>query len=116
PDIPDEFRQPWDRRGMSPYKKKLLQGGGLNQQLANAIEEGGPRNGVMTGLEDFIAEYDKPLRLVVLPIYFGLAIVAEEEMLASNPQLTAHLDFLESAEGRYRLLELSESIRIDGAV
>ena len=87
PDVPDEFRQPWDRRGMSPHKKKLLQGGGLNQQLANAVEEGGPRNGVMTGLEDFIAEYDKPLRLVVLPIYFGLAIVAEEEYLAANPKL-----------------------------
>ena len=115
-DIPAEFRQPYDRRGMSPYKKKLLNGGGMNQSLANAIEEGGPRNGVMTGLEDFMEEYDRPLRLVVLPIYFGLAIVAEEAFLADNPKLEAHLDFLESAEGRFELLELSERIRIDGAV
>ena len=116
PDIPDEHRQTWDRRGMSPHKKKLLQAGGLNAQLANAVEEGGPRNGVMTGLEDFIAEYDRPLRLIVLPIYFGLAIVAEEETIAANPELAAHLDFLESAQGRFELLELSERIRIEGAV
>ncbi len=114
--IPAEFRQPWDRRGMSPHKKKLLQGGGLNQSLANAIEEGGPRNGVMTGLEDFIAEYDRPVRLVVLPIYFGLAIVAEQSFLDENPKLADHLDHLESAEGRLELLKLSESIRIEGAV
>jgi|GEM_PF-274077 len=115
-DIPAEFRQPYDQRGMSPHKKKLLQGGGLNASLCNAVEEGGERNGVMTGLDDFMAEYDKPLRLVVLPIYFGLAIVAEEEVLDKNTQLRDHLDFLESAEGRLQLLELSESIRIEGAV
>ena len=45
------------------------------------IAEGGPRNGVMTALDDFVAEHDRPLRRVVLPIYFGLAIVVEEERL-----------------------------------
>ena len=54
----------------------------------------------MTGLDDFVAEYDKPLRVVVLPIYFGLAIVVEEERLARQPELAAALDRLESAAGR----------------
>ena len=70
--------------------------------MYNALEEGGPRNGVMTGVDDFVAEHDKPLRVVVLPIYFGLAIVVEEERLARQPELAAELDRLESAEGRGR--------------
>ena len=70
--------------------------------MHNAEIEGGPRNGVMTALDDFVAEYDKPLRVVVLPIYFGLAIVVEEERLVRQPALAAALDRLEGADGRAR--------------
>jgi len=114
--IPAEFRQPYARRGMRPDRSALLPAGGFNVTLHNALEEGGPRNGVMTALDDFIAEHDRPLRRVVLPIYFGLAIVVEEELLAARPELAALLDELESPSGTAGLLELSERIRIDGAV
>jgi cephalosporin hydroxylase len=114
--IPKEFRQTNETRGMHPNKKKLLQGGGMNMQLHNAIEEGGPRNGVMTGLDDWMAEYDGKLRLVVLPIYFGLAIVVDEERLERQPALAELLDRLEGASGRLDLLELSESIRLETAI
>ena len=114
--IPAEYRQPHARRGMRPGRSALLPAGGFNVTLHNALEEGGPRNGVMTALDDFIAEHDRPLRRVVLPIYFGLAIVAEEDLLAERPELTALLDELESPSGTARLLELSERIRLDGAV
>jgi len=93
--IPAEFRQPYDQRGMRPDRRKLLRGGGLNPTMNNAVAEGGERNGVMTALDDFTAEYDRPLRRVVLPIYFGLAIVAEQEQLQSHPELAAALDRLE---------------------
>ena len=111
--IPKEFRQPHQTRGILPGHKELLQEGGLNQQLQNAVEEGGPRNGVMTALDDFAAEHDRPLRRVVLPIYFGLALVADEDLLDAQPQLGALLDRLDGAEARYQLLELAESIRIE---
>ena len=114
--VPEEHQQPYDYRGMRPGRPKLLAGGGMNVTLANAIEEGGPRNGVMTGLEDFLAEHDRPTRTVVIPIYFGLAIVAETEMLDANPELSAFLDRIESPEGTVELLELSESIRLDAVV
>jgi cephalosporin hydroxylase len=114
--IPKEFRQTNETRGMSPHKKKLLQGGGMNMQLHNAVEEGGPRNGVMTGLEDWMDEYDGKLRLVVLPIYFGLAIVVDEERLERQPALAELLDQLESSSGRKDLLELSERIRLEAAI
>ncbi len=110
--IPEEFRQPYAQRGMRMDRKKLLPGGGLNPTMFNAEMEGGPRNGVMTALDDFMEEYDKPLRRVVLPIYFGLAVVAEEERLERQPELARTLDWLESSEGRARLLDLAESVRL----
>ena len=47
--IPDEFRQPYARRGLLPGRRDLRRQGGINPHLANAIEEGGPRNGVTDG-------------------------------------------------------------------
>jgi cephalosporin hydroxylase len=110
--IPDEFRQPYAQKGMRPGGKRLIERGGLNPTMYNAELEGGPRNGVMTALDDFVAEHDKPLRVVVLPIYFGLAIVVEEERLARQPQLAAELDRLEGAEGRSALLDVAETVRL----
>ena len=110
--IPEEFRQPYDQKGMRPGYKGLLARGGLNPTMFNAEVEGGPRNGVMTALDDFVAEYDRPLRRLHLPIYFGLAIVVEEERLVREPDLAAALDRLESAEGRRGLLEVAEDVRL----
>ena len=114
--IPDESRQPYARRGLLPGQRDLSDKGGMNPHLANAIQEGGPRNGVRTALDDFVAEYDGSLRIVLLPLYFGLAIVAPEELLAARPQLGEVLDRLESSAARYELIELGESLRIDEQV
>jgi cephalosporin hydroxylase/predicted O-methyltransferase YrrM len=111
--IPAEFRQTNRKKGMRPGRERVVPRNGVNSTLHNAVLEGGPRNGVMTALEDFIAEHDRPLRLAVVPIYFGLAVVAEESYLDERPQLRAAIDRIESAEGRHDLLELSESLRLD---
>ncbi|MBX3286392.1 MAG: hypothetical protein KF703_13675, partial [Actinobacteria bacterium] len=112
--IPDEFRREWSRKGMEPGKVWVVPyGAGLNPTLANANTEGGRRNGVRTGMDDFVAEHDQPLRVLVLPIYFGLAIVVEESRLAANPALREALDRLESTEGKDALLQVAEDIRID---
>src|SRR4029077_10401983 len=60
--IPEEFRQPYSQKGIEPGTPHVLAKGGMNLTMWNADLEGGPRNGVMTALDDFIAEYDKPLR------------------------------------------------------
>jgi len=114
--IPDEHRHPWRRAGIRRGQVDLFEGsGGLNAELANADHEGGPRNGVLTAIEDFVAEHDRALRLVVLPIYFGLAILAEESLLADRPALAALLDRLQSPAGKDTLLRLGEEIRLDAA-
>jgi cephalosporin hydroxylase len=109
--IPEEFRQPYDTRGIRPGRVELANKGGINQGYCNAVREGGPRNGVATAIDDFIAEHDRPLRRVVIPIWYGLALVAERELLDARPELAAFLDRLDSAEGRYELIELGEWIR-----
>jgi cephalosporin hydroxylase/GT2 family glycosyltransferase len=114
--IPAEFRQPYLRAGMRPGESFLVYCGGLNRHMANAANEGGPRNGVMTALDDFVAEHTEPLRTVVLPIFYGLAIVAEDRILGAHPELVAFLDRLESAAGQRALLGLGERIRIDEAI
>ena len=65
----------------------LLERGGFNPKMNNALDEGGPRNGVMTALDDFIAEHERRAAARVLPIYFSLAIVFEEPRIAEQPQL-----------------------------
>lgn len=110
--IPGEFRQPYGHGGINPGRKGLHPAKGLNPTMWNAREEGGPRNGVMTGLEDFLAEHPDPVRMVVVPIYFGLAIVVEEGWFADCPELAAALDRLESADGRGELLEVAETTRL----
>ena len=115
--IPDEFRKEWATKGMEPDKKVLVPfGAGLNPTLANAMVEGGRRNGVRTGLDDFVASHHRPLRQVILPVYFGLAIVAEEERLERQPELRAVFDHLESAAGKDNLLQVAEDIRIDSLI
>lgn len=112
--IPSEFRQPFDTRGMVPGRSGLVanRDGGINPTMNNALEEGGPRNGVMTAFDDFLSEHDKPTRQVLLPIYFGLLIVVEESRLAEQPALAKALDELESADTRHDLLELAEELRL----
>jgi hypothetical protein len=113
--IPAEHRQPWRRAGMRRGERRLVVGG-LNSNLANAELEGGGRNGVMTAVDDFVAARHEALRLVVLPVLFGLAIVVAEDRLAAQPALAAQLDRLESAGGKDMLLRLAEDFRVDSLV
>jgi cephalosporin hydroxylase len=111
--IPDEYRQPYAQLGIKPGNTHVLPSGGINPRHENALDEGGPRNGVMTALDDFVAEYDRPLRRLVLPVYFGLAIVVEEARLEAQPELATLLDSFESAAGKDMLMELAESTRLN---
>ena len=110
--VPEEFRQPYEQKGIRPGTTQVLPAGGINPLHYNAVLEGGPRNGVMTALDDFVAEYDRALRVLVLPVYFGLAIVVEEARLEQEPELAALLDSFESAAGKDVLLDIAESTRL----
>lgn len=101
--IPEQHRQP------NELERPTVPG---EPAVWRAIGDGGPRNGVLCALEDFLAGTDRALRVVILPIYYGLAIIAECGLLAERPALAALLDRLESADGRAGLLRLAEQLRI----
>ena len=76
--IPAEFRQPHDfNGGVAPGRDALLPGGGFRGmgQFAWARHEGGPRNGVLTAIEDFKAEAQRDLIFAEVPAVFGLGIL-----------------------------------------
>lgn len=54
---------------------------GINANVANAKHEGGPRNGVLTAIEDFLDETDRELALFIAPGNKGLAIVVDRKHL-----------------------------------
>ena len=68
--IPEEHRQPLAHEVyISPTEPGVSEDGGLAYIWA-AEREGGPRNGTLTAIEDFVEGRDG-LRLVVVPAFFG---------------------------------------------
>jgi Methyltransferase domain len=71
--IPDEERQPTVEGGGLFPGLSYPRPGGLPYKWP-AAHEGGPHNGVLTAVEDFVESIDG-LRLAVVPAFFGLGIV-----------------------------------------
>jgi predicted O-methyltransferase YrrM len=75
--IPEEYRQPIVRgAGLFPGIE-TVRPGGLPYRTA-AAREGGPRNGVLTAIEDFVAGRED-LRFAVVPAFFGVGVVWQRE-------------------------------------
>jgi Methyltransferase domain len=72
--IPAEHRHPYAYRAILPGRNELGEDG-VNGGLANALNEGGPRNGVLTAIEDFLAETRIAADFRILPFYHGLGIL-----------------------------------------
>lgn len=109
-DIPEEFRQPYKQAGMRPGKNKLIENGGLNPDLYNAIEENTPRNGVLTAAEDFVKESDREFYLeVVNPRAFhGLGILYPKSTEMKN----IVTDVLKNTDLRYSTEKIKSTIKI----
>jgi hypothetical protein len=110
--IPEEFRLDYERKGILPNKDELIADGGMNLELCNAVRLGGERNGVLTGVEDYIKESELQFRFNQLPLYYGLGILITEQRLAANPALQQEIDKLEYALHGQDLIELAEHLRV----
>ena len=110
--IPDEFVQPYAKKGMDPDEKTLVEKGGLNRQLDNAIEEGGERNGVLTAIEDFISESNIEFVFKKIPVYFGYGILIPQSRMQSNPAIKTEVDKLFEPERLLEIISVQESILI----
>lgn len=109
--IPKEYSHPHEQQGILPEHPELVKNNGLNPHLHNAVLEGGARNGVLTGIEDYLAETPLNYRFIKLPIYHGLGIAITEERLQSNHGLRKAVDKLELSDKATELLGLCEHMR-----
>jgi methyltransferase family protein len=115
--IPGEYRQPYLKLGVKRGQSQLVDPpGGFVFGLHKAVEEGGPRNGVLTAVEDFMRESALPLRLEILPIDFGLGVLASEVLQQRRPALRELLDSLHQPDFGRRLALHLEERRVDGLI
>lgn len=85
--IPEEYRHPFQRRGISPTSSELVVQGGFNRSLNNACHEGGPKNGVRTAIEDYLAQTAEKIAFVRIPAVFGLGILLPNALAQAKPQV-----------------------------
>jgi hypothetical protein len=101
--MPEAERREYARRGMTPWSR-ALQENMINSLYANAETEGGPKNGVLTAMEDFISTCDTSLRLFSLPVNHGLGIIystgsVADKFISDNLSISPLFgDFLETME------------------
>jgi hypothetical protein len=74
--IPAEFRHPFAQKGIVRGQSHLAEEGGLNSRnYLNALEEGGERNGVLTAIEDFLAQHPNDYRFFRIHYQWGLGVL-----------------------------------------
>jgi hypothetical protein len=85
--IPDAYRHPYGTGGILPGSSALSTQGGLNRGMCNALSEGGPQNGVLTGIEDFMKQAGLDIELVCIPVFNGLGILLPTELKRRNKEV-----------------------------
>lgn len=110
--IPEEFRQPFAKKGLFAGNAQLADKGGFNSHLCNAISEGTPKNGVLTAVEDFLAENEKQMGFVKLSVIHGLGILFPASFLTDVPGFADFTDGLQPLGHLKSMLEAFEKDRI----
>ena len=110
-DMPPEGKHGYHTSGITPWSADL-EAVMINSPFANAVHEGGKRNGILTAVEDFVRESSYPLGLFSLPLNHGLGIVYTRGSAAES--------FIEDnfvpPPGLNRLLETVELARLNDII
>jgi len=114
--IPAKYRHNYHSGGILPNCSELKVGAGINAQLNNASHEGGERNGVMTGVEDYIAQSKIDFVFIKMPLYYGLGILISKLRLKNDKSLRLAVERLESKEGINNVAYFAEHLRCVDAV
>jgi len=114
--IPEEHRKPHEKKGMLPGVPNLVDEGGLNQHLYNAVLENEPRGGVLTAIEDFLRETNHTLELTKLPGIHGLALLVPARLREENAKLATFLENLRFSPFVSGYVEAVEKARLDDQI
>lgn len=90
--IPERYRQPMRKAGLVRYRSAPVDKGGEVSDFFNAEHEGGPRNGVLTAIEEFLATTERDLQLLVARGPSGLGLLVDPVAARRYPQLLETLD------------------------
>ncbi|RBQ22790.1 Glycosyltransferase AglI [Candidatus Methanobinarius endosymbioticus] len=99
--IPAPFLHSYAKKGISLDQELLDDEKGLNHDLNNAIHEKTPKNGVLSGIEDFISQSERKLYFRKINIFHGLGIISDDDqelknIIDSNIQYGDLLELLET--------------------
>lgn len=73
--IPSEYRHACERKGITRNQLTLSDGNEYNSTYWNATHEGGPKNGVLTAIEDFASEHRDKCRFFHVRGQHGLGVM-----------------------------------------
>jgi hypothetical protein len=86
--IPAEFRHPYAPRAVVDDRQEPGEAQEEGAGIEEAAAEGGPRNGVLTAIEDFLAEHPESYRFFKIDYQFGFGV-----MQRRTPGVGSALDF-----------------------
>ena len=124
--IPQNEAQPSGTGGLFPGVREQVKNEGLNAGQDNALVEGGPKNGVLTGIEDFITENRTTYQFVFfkLPSFHGLGVLIDKKnydektlekikhIIMPEARITAYLRELESFRIQDLTMLLTEKTKL----
>src|SRR5439155_24571806 len=113
-DIPVSFRKAFVARGIVPWSRALVRHGGLNSELANACDDGGGRNGVLTAVEDFLDTTQVSFEFLTVAGFNGLGVLCPTPVLEASKPLRSLVAELKATNVLGRHLESLESARVHG--
>ena len=111
--IPEEHRKPYEMKGMLPGVPDLVEEGGMNRHLNNALREHEPNGGVLTAVEDFLDASRYELDLLELPGIHGLGILTPVSSKQENPDLARLLGKLDFSPYFVRYVDGVERARLE---
>ena len=109
--IPEAYRQPHARQAIVPGQTELA--AELTDDRENALLEGTPANGVLSAVEDFLAESEGPWHRWSIPGLGGLEILAGAAVLQSRARLRELLDRIDTPAFLRAQCEAIEQARIE---
>ena len=113
--VPEEHRQQATKQAVRPGDSSLGFPG-LNPSLWNASCEGGPKNGVLTAVEDFVRFDSAKLELRTVDGMHGLGILFECDRVVGAPKLAAALTALDGPEALREQVRRLEQARIEAKI
>jgi len=114
--IPEAFRMPYAQKGLDPDSVELVEKGGLNPHLCNAIYEHDLRSGVLTAVEDFVKESHHSLELIKVSGFNGLGILYPSCLHESNPLFLEFIQNLSVPKIISKIITAIEKSRLKGVI